>query len=561
MKKSAVLFVIALLGILLFPIEAFAVDFAITETKIDAHLGEDGTVEVTESHTYEFDGKFNGITRSLIAKKGTSITDFSASENGTSLEIERDDETYDVFRSGKDETVTIELSYLIHDGVKAYEDMAEFYWPFFDSNNETDYDNLTIAIHPPKAAGDVIAYGFDEAYETETIESDGTVVFHMGLVDSGEKGDIRVAYDSSLFPAAAVKENKTIRDILIREEQELAEKQAAFLERQETLGNIAPYIMGAYGLFLLLIIFYSWRRKQTTKLEAERLLSSVSFIPKEMMSMPATIYYFRNFMAGFGELLTAGMMDLVRKGNIKTRENETSYLINDKTDSEHEALLIQLFFQKVGKNNTFSFDQLESYTANEENQESFHTDLVAYQKLLKEEVDSHHLLDRNVKQRLIIGILSVLLIPLIILFGIHQLIIWLLFSIIIMGTLLLFAFLYQPRTINGQLIKMQWQQFRDDFNELQTDRWNNLSEDDKERALIFSAGLKDKKLIEKNKNFIENDTFSQDHSAFNLLMLLSLSATANVSFGSASQVAADSVNTSSGSGTGVGGGGGGSGAF
>ncbi|WP_405100131.1 DUF2207 domain-containing protein [Oceanobacillus sp. FSL H7-0719] len=130
MKKSAVLFVIALLGILLFPIEAFAVDFAITETKIDAHLGEDGTVEVTESHTYEFDGKFNGITRSLIAKKGTSITDFSASENGTSLEIERDDETYDVFRSGKDETVTIELSYLIHDGVKAYEDMAEFYWPF-----------------------------------------------------------------------------------------------------------------------------------------------------------------------------------------------------------------------------------------------------------------------------------------------------------------------------------------------------------------------------------------------------------------------------------------------
>lgn len=562
MKKLTGFILITLFAFLLFPIQTFAVDFTINETNIDAYLQEDGNVQVTESHTYEFDGEFNGITRSLIPKKGTSITDFKAAENGTPLEVEFEDEAYKIFRSGKDETITIELSYLINDGVEVYEDMAQFYWPFFDSNNESDYENLTVSIHPPQTTSDVIAYGFDEAYGTETIESNGVVVYKMGLVNSGKKGDIRVAYDTILFSAAPINENKTIRDELIREEQELAEKRAAFLDRQEALGNIAPYIIGAFGLVLLLFIFYAWRKKKTTKLEAERLFSAVSLIPKEIMSMPATIYYFRNYTAGFGDLLTAGMMDLVRKGNIKTSENETYYLVNDKTDSEHEALLIQLFFKKIGKNNTFSFEQLETYTKNTENQTIFHTDLFAYQKLLRQEVDSHHLFDKSVTLRLLIGIIAVLLVPLVIIFGIHQLFMWLFFSIMIMAGLLVFSFFYQPRTVNGQLIKMQWQQFKEHFNELQSDRWYTLSEDDKERALIFSAGLQDKKLIEKNKALIENDLSSDNHASLHLLMLLTLSTTANTSFGSASHTAASSVGSSSaGTGTGVGGGGGGSGAF
>ncbi len=558
MKKFTGFILIALFGILFFPIQAFAVDFTINETNIDAYLQEDGDVHVTESHTYDFDGKFKGITRSLIPKKGTSISDFQAVENGTSLKVEIEDETYKIFRSGKNETITIELSYLINDGVEVYEDMAQFYWPFFDSNNESDYENLTVSVHPPQAANDAIAYGFDEAYNTETIEDNGNVIFQIGNVDSGKNGDIRVAYDSTLFSAAPT--NKTIRDELIREEQELAEKRAAFLHRQETLGKIAPYIVSAFGLGLLLFTFYAWRRKGTTKLEAERLFSAVSLLPKERMSMPATIHYFRNNMAGFGELLTAGMMDLVRKGNIKADENETYWLVDDKTEFKHEALLINLLFKKIGKNNTFSFEQLESYTKDTKKQKTFHSDLLAYQKSIGEEINSHHLFDKSVKLRVIIGIIAVLLIPFSIILGIHHLFMWVLFSMIIICGFLVFASFYQPRTVIGQLIKLQWQQFKDNFTDLQSDRWNTLSKDDKERALIFSAGLKDKKLLEKNKTFIENDLSFNNHTTSHLLLLLSLSTAANTSFGSASLAAANSVSSSS-AGTGVGGGGGGSGAF
>ncbi|MCF3944665.1 DUF2207 domain-containing protein [Oceanobacillus alkalisoli] len=560
MKKSVTLFLFFLIGVLLFPLQALAVDFTINETTIDAYLLDDGNVEVTESHTYEFDGEFNGITRSLISKEGTSITDFTAREDGTSLEVELEDETYKVFRSGKDEMVTIELSYLIQDGVEVYEDMAQFYWPFFDTSNESDYENLTVTIHPPEVTSDVIAYGFDEAYKTEKIESDGTVVFKMGLVDSGKKGDIRVGYDHALF-SAAPSHDGTIREEMIREEQELADKEAAFLARQETLRNLAPFVTAIFGLLLVLVLFYGWRKGQMTKLETEHQYHAVSIVPKEILSMPATIFYFRNQVADHGDMLTAAMMDLVRKGNIESRKDGTYYLVHENTDLQHEILLIDLLFKKIGESRTFSFDQLEAYTKKTANQETFYKALTEYQRLLKEEINTHQLLNKHKKLRWTIGLTSLLLIPFLILFGVHELYLWLIIDLIIMGGLLLIAIVFQTQTVKGRLIRRQWQQFKEDFNELQSNNWYTLPKDDKERALIFSSGLKDKELQQKNKYFIENSAAGQPDSTTNLLLLLTLSSAANTNFGSATTVAAQSVTSSSSTGTGVGGGGGGSGAF
>ena len=48
---------------------------------MDAFLQENGNVDVKETHTYDFIGEFNGITREIIPKKGTSITGFKATEN------------------------------------------------------------------------------------------------------------------------------------------------------------------------------------------------------------------------------------------------------------------------------------------------------------------------------------------------------------------------------------------------------------------------------------------------------------------------------------------------
>ena len=72
MKK--VLSLCVLLLILFIPTQVWAVEFSIESSDINAQLREDGQVVVKESHTYEFEGDFNGITRTLIPKKNTTIT-------------------------------------------------------------------------------------------------------------------------------------------------------------------------------------------------------------------------------------------------------------------------------------------------------------------------------------------------------------------------------------------------------------------------------------------------------------------------------------------------------
>lgn len=185
MKKTFGFLFIAM-ATLLFPLQVFAVDFSINQSDIHAYLKENGSVQVRETHTYEFDGKFNGIIRSLIPQDGTSITNFEATENGSPLKMEQEGETYKIYRTGKNEMITIELSYLIENGIEVYSDMAQFYWPFFDTSNESDYENLTIYVHPPQETDDAIAIGYDEAEGTEHMEDNGTVIFQMGMVDNGE---------------------------------------------------------------------------------------------------------------------------------------------------------------------------------------------------------------------------------------------------------------------------------------------------------------------------------------------------------------------------------------
>ena len=97
MKKNYSLVIIALIMIS-FPIHTFAVDYSIKNMSIEAELQDDGDVYVTEKQTYKFDSKFKGITRTLIPKEGTNITNVQAKENKENLKIEQDSNEYKIHR-------------------------------------------------------------------------------------------------------------------------------------------------------------------------------------------------------------------------------------------------------------------------------------------------------------------------------------------------------------------------------------------------------------------------------------------------------------------------------
>lgn len=560
MKKVYSLLIVTLVMLLL-PIQALAVDFSFEKMDIDAELLENGDVHVIEKQTYQFDSAFNGITRTLIPQEGTDIVDVEARENNESLKIKQDGNEYKIHRKGKNETITVEVAYTIKEGVDVYSDVAEFYWPFFDTGNESDYEQFEVTVHPPQSTDDVIAFGYDAAEESAEIESDSNVYFDLGYVSSGEKGDIRVAYDKNLFPSASITNDKPMRGKIEAEQQRLIDERIMFEEQKSTLGDIAPYIIGVLAVVFIGLLFFARQKKQTVMREVERRFPSPYFVPEEVMSLPATIFYMKHDMVQ-PDVLSAALMDLVRKGYVEEKNGDSFKVMNRNTTHQHETLLIQWLFDEIGNDGTFKMEDLKTYTDVKKNQETYQKDYTKWQKAVRNEKSDYHLFFKNIKARLIIGAIGLLIIPFIVFLAIYELFMLMTFGIFLAIGFLVFAALFKTHTVMGARIKRDWQAFQDMYPGMADDEWDELVTDDQKRAFIYGVGIKDKKIEQKNELLL-NRFPTEDYPATNPMSFLLFATMFNGSFNHAHTTSAASAGSSpgAGGGTGVGGGGGGSGAF
>jgi len=558
MKKMMIVFLF--LVAVLFPTSVFAVDFEISDVTITAELQPNGDAAVIEKHTYVFDSKFEGIIRELIAKKESSITDFKAYENGEILEVEEKKGEYKIFRSGKKETVEVEMQYKIVNAVQKYEDGAEFYWPFFDKRNETDYENMTIEVFPPSQAKDVQYLGYDTAYKKGSLGSEGMVTFDMGYVSSGKNGDVRVVYEQELFPDVTALKG-TIRDELIAEENKMADKEAAFIVGRVNTANYGFPILVGFGVFLLGLIGWGTITSRRKK-NAVKVLNDEFSVPVAKMSMPATIHYTTG--NGFSpEATSAALLDLVRKGYVKQLSDEEFECISRDVDHSHEERLIKLLFGYIGRDEIFNIKDLEAYTKNKKNHASYNAALLKWSEGVAEEIKSEKLYERKVGLNWIVALLSTAMIVFTIQFGRYELFLYMAIMIVLMIVGLSFAIFYKPRSKEGHHIYQEWLQFKEAFRDLDLDEWKRLSTDDKFRSYTYAIGCGDKSFGKQFTEFAEAENrTNRDSSSFgNSSFIYFNPIMMNSSFVSANTNTAASDSSTSSSSGGTGGGGGGSGAF
>jgi uncharacterized membrane protein len=554
------LLLVALL--LVFPHQSLAVDFSITKVKIDTYLQNNGNVEVEETHTYEFDGEFNGITREVIPKKGASISQFTATENGKNLRIEKEDDLYKIHRKGEDETITVTLHYTIENGIEVYQDAAQFYWPFFDERNESSYENLLITIYPPAATDDVIAFGYDEAFTTETIQEDGSVFFNLGYVPSNTNADIRVAYPAGLFPNAHTTADKPMKEGILKAEQELIEQAAADAKTRETLSTISKVGLPAFTIIFLLLLLRDWMSARSRRNDLMREDTQFHSVPKLIMSLPATIF-FTNSHYLQPQAMAAGLLDLVRQGYVTKLGDDTFQRVTSKSPLKHENILMEWLFDKIGSQHTFSFDDLTSYTKNKKNHTNFQLFRSQWRDAIKHEVDSYSLYENKTTYRLLIGFSSVLLLPFLFLFPIYDLLGSFLAALLLFFTVILYACVYRPKTWEGAQIAYEWKLFKARFKETPQAEWEKWSDDERMRAYIYGLGISSKEIDRKNNELIEALTSPSydDGDTAVFYSIIFIGPDTSSSFRSAYQSTSSSGGGDSSSGGGTGGGGGGSGAF
>jgi uncharacterized membrane protein len=563
MLKTRFTSIILLVLLFVFPHQSLAVEFSITNVKIDATLQNNGNVEVEETHTYDFDREFNGITREVVPKEGASISQFTATENGKNLRIEKEDDLYKVHRKGEDETITVKLHYTIENGIEVYQDVAQFYWPFFDDRNDSSYEDLSITIHPPVSTDDVIAFGYDEAFTIQTIQENGSVLFKLGYVPSNTNADIRVAYPSSLFPNAPLTADKPMKEDILKAEQELLKQAESDAKTKETLSTISSIGLPSFAIILFLLMLRDWLRARAMRNDFMREGATSLSVPKQIMSLPATIYFTNNNYLQ-PKAMGAALLDLVRKGFVTKVADDQFQRIRSKSPLNHENTLMELLFDKIGANHIFSLDDLTTYTKNTKNHIKYNTYQTEWRQAVKQEVDSHSLYENKTTYRLLIGFSSILLLPFIFFFLIYGLFFSFIVTVLLVITVIIYASVYRQKTLEGARIAYDWKQFKVRFKDLSQTEWEKWSEDDRMRAYIYGLGISSKEIDRKHDQLIEaltptGNDYVDDGSFFSIIYI---GPYASSSFHSAYQSSLSSGGDSGGgSSGGTGGGGGGSGAF
>ncbi|MGM0836221.1 MAG: DUF2207 domain-containing protein [Bacillota bacterium] len=572
MKFNYFLIPLFLLSLLMLPTQALAVEYEINNVQIDAYLQENGNVKVHEAHTYTFEGEFNGITRTIIPKRGTQIRNLEAREKDVLLKMEQEDNLYRIYRGGDSDTFTVVLTYEILQGVDVYPDVAEFYWAFFDDSNESDYENFSVTVYPPTPADEVIAFGYEEAFGTEQLGAEGKVQFQLAYVPSHENGDIRVAYDAKLFPSAPLSGNEPMKEKIISEKEEGINEALKTEKVRQALSSTSYILLPLFSFVLGLVIVAAMIKGRNTRDSAKREIASFSGAPKQRLSMPATIQFTHHQLPG--QAIAAGLLDLVRLGYVKKLSNERFLAVERDVPLKHQKILITWIFDQMGSHNEFSIEDLNSYMKNKKNHEKFTKYQIMWTQAIKEEVKEQGLYDKKEGYRITVGLSSILLVPFLFLFPIYDLFPAFFISLLLFIATILYAIAYNPKTAKGISILLEWRQLKQRFASLSQKDWDSWSEDQKMCAFIYALGINEKSMQKKNESFVSGFQIPIDrsrqvsaaYSGMDVTTLLLIGNATSSSFHSATRKAASTSYDSgggagSGGGSGAGGGGGGSGGF
>ncbi|GIN22931.1 hypothetical protein J1TS3_40650 [Siminovitchia fordii] len=553
---------LTLIFLFLIPSFTYAVDFSIPDVKIDAYLQENGDINVHERHTYSFDGKFNGITREIFPKKGAEISGLMAKEDEKSLKVEKEGELYKIHRKGKNETIHVDIYYSIKNGMDKFIDVSEFYWPFFDDRNETDYGRMTIVVHPPGPADEAIALGYDSAFKTENVADDGTIVYSMGKVEAGENGDIRVAYNSALFPAMQLTANKKMKEEIVNEKRTLEEKAITYAKNKKKLSSTGVWVLAGFtALFILMVMNQTNKTKKKKETIVEDVLNHKVKIPEQQMTMPATIYFTNGL---HNETIAAALLDLVRQGYVKQTQEGHFRLINRDAAEEHERILIGLLFDKIGWNGTFRMDDLDEFMKDKKNHMNYSEEINSWKAAVTKETKQHGLYDQRIPVRIAFGLLSIPPFGFMIMSAKYDLFLYMILFIFLFIAYLGFSIFYKSLSEKGIRIQEEWKRLVDEFDRISDWDWKIYSEDDRMRAMIYSLGIRGSVHTETNRYTIIDGypgEATSMSSGFYPLYWPVLASSFDTAGEQAKETAASQSSGSSSSGGGVGGGGGGSGAF
>ena len=431
---------------------------------INAGINPDGSADMEERLTYNFNGQFNGalvdidfsLTGGLVNQKVYVIKndtleewtlnpsdslDYSGQPGSYNFVKEGTLAHFKIFEPSQNEEKTFILKYKMLDAVTKFNDTAEFNRKLIGTGWQTRLDNIYIKITLPEGAlkEEIKVFGHGPLIGESTILDARNVEFKVASVLPGTFVETRV-----LFPVKLVSQSKNVvaKDALpdimasegklaeeannqreiarqqVKEQKEAAQKMAQLITKLQSIGNIAALILFLIWFPLIIYIYIKYDKELKHNFSARyyRELPG-DYTPAEM-----------SILLSMGSVqsrdIMATLMDLIRKRQLVLNVNKVykqglfgskevnEYLITLNSDApnmelkKHEHFLISWFLGKIGSGSTVTLDEIKVYVRSRYNALQFRSDYNKWEKLAKEEAAKNKFIDETSGKGRLIGILS-----------------------------------------------------------------------------------------------------------------------------------------------------------
>jgi len=376
-SKLLALLLIVIVLFTVFPLSASAKDYYFPKVAVTVSIQKDGSFDVLEKRTYNFSGDFHWATYTLEKSGFERLEDFTIEDENGKF-VQNNSATPGTFTfsetasqyaatfyyAASNTQKTFTFSYRIIGGIKAYNDVADFYWKLIGSGWDKKTSLFEGYVYFPQEVNESNFYVFGHGPLNGIVEKiDGNgVSYKVNNIPANTFVEARVIFPSSIL--SMTKENTSKKDEIISEEIALA-KQA---DRQRTTRIIETVILVLIPIFMFLYwlyLFFKFGKEYppTKEIVYER------EIPEEVP--PAIVGYLLRFKNIQINDFTATIMNLIKKGYISMQSvNEERGLIFKKnvpviyltkTDKSieglatHEIIVYNFLFSSVTYDNVTSW--------------------------------------------------------------------------------------------------------------------------------------------------------------------------------------------------------------
>ena len=235
-------------------------DYTIPNAVNEVTIMDDGATIISEDIIYSIEGQINGIYRDIPHDNQQRITNISVETPGyyNSVEIINHDENTrikvwlykDEAKTQKihDENVEIIYKYTFINGVKVYNDIAEFQYLSWGDKWDSGVDNLETIIHIPGSKQDVEYWNNPEDYViSSTWTDDNTLETKLEDIGSHTKYEQRILLSKSYFTST---ENAKV--INMDAKAQIEEDQRKYKQDRDFYNTLSYITMGVLSLLMII---------------------------------------------------------------------------------------------------------------------------------------------------------------------------------------------------------------------------------------------------------------------------------------------------------------------